>query len=70
MLNSPVFYQMFTGRFKEAQSDPLQGVPLPDKNVQSVIWMLYFLYHKTSTLNGEPIKILELPVHFHDAIMD
>ena len=61
---------MFTGPFKEAQSDPLQGVPLPDKNVQSVIWMLDFLYHKTSTLNGEPMKIYKLPMHFHDAIMD
>ena len=51
MLNSPVFYQMFSGAFKEAKSDR-PTVPLPDKSMESVMWMLDFLYHKLETMTG------------------
>ena len=51
MLNSPVFYQMFSGAFKEAKSDR-PTVPLPDKSMESVMWMLDFLYHKLDTMTG------------------
>ena len=41
MVASPVFEKMFNGSFKESSTDE---VPLPDKKLEEIQWMLDYIY--------------------------